>query len=106
MSESDNKQQNPDNRRHQRLAVEISGKISVNDASYDIEMLDLSKSGARVRLKDDKVSLSEGQPVNLMLQWPMETSHNNLDVSAVVIRIDNNEVSVKFDHIPDSDTAD
>ncbi len=106
MSESGNEQHKTGNRRHLRQAVDITGTISANDGNYDIEMLDLSKSGAKLRLKDSSVSLSIGQQVNLELQWPLETSYNKLDVSAVVMRMEDNEVSVKFDHVPDTDTSD
>lgn len=97
---------NTGKRRHQRVSVEITGKITTDGRDYDIDMLDLSKSGAKVSLRNDSVTLSTGQSINMTLQWPLETDHSDLLVSAVIMRIENNEISVKFDHIEDNDTSD
>jgi len=86
-------------RRHPRHDVEIQGKLSSGDHEYPVDMLDLSKSGAKLMARNGYTLPENGQMVTLTLSWPLETDRDDLSVDATVVRIENNEVSVQFDHI-------
>ena len=86
-------------RRHPRQDVEIQGKLSSGDHEYPVDMLDLSKSGAKLMARNGYTLPENGQMVTLTLSWPLETDRDDLCVDATVVRVDNNEISVHFSHI-------
>ncbi|MBE9516597.1 MAG: PilZ domain-containing protein [Proteobacteria bacterium] len=89
----------PDKRRHQRVDVEICGKLTSGDNEYPVDMLDLSKSGAKLIAKNKNKIPESGQSATLILSWPLETERDDLQVEATIVRIDGNEISVQFSHI-------
>ena len=88
----------PNKRRHQRQDVEIQGKLSSGDNEYPVDMLDLSKSGAKLMVNNGYTLPENGQMVTLTLSWPLETDRDDLCVDATVVRVENNEISVHFAH--------
>jgi len=86
-------------RRHARQDVEIQGKLSSGDQEYPVDMLDLSKGGAKLMARNENATPATGQSVILTLSWPLETDRGDLCVDATVVRVEDNEISVKFSHI-------
>lgn len=89
-------------RRHPRQNVEIQGKLSLGENEYPVDMLDLSKSGAKLMVTNGYTLPENGQMVTLTLSWPLETDREDLCVDATVVRVENNEISVNFAHIDQS----
>lgn len=87
-------------RRHERLTTSVDGEILFGNTTMPIVMLDLSKSGARLRLTEQQARLPKaGEVVELSLVWPLATVTKALHVEASVVRVFDNTIAVEFTHL-------
>jgi len=89
-----------DQRQDARLSVSVQGGLSLNDMYYYVEMIDLSKSGARLTLENVTNAPEVGQSAILYLVWPFEIDSGLLSVEATIVRVEKNEIAVHFNHVP------
>ena len=87
-------------RQSARQTISVHGGLSLNDKYYYVEMVDLSKSGARLLLEHDSRVPKTGQSAMLYLVWPFEIDNGLLSVEITIVRVDGNEIAIHFNHIP------
>lgn len=86
-------------RRHQRYPTALKGNVVVHARVTPVEVLDMSKSGARLRLLDKGLDLpAVGEVIDLSLIWPMSKNNRPLHVESIVVRRDEHEFAVAFGH--------
>lgn len=87
-------------RRHERLTTSVDGEVLFGNATIPVHMLDLSKSGARLRLREEAVSMPKaGEVIELSLIWPLATVTKALHVEARLVRVTDNTIAVEFTHL-------
>jgi len=87
-------------RRYQRLTTHVHGQILYTAGSVEIEVCDLSKSGARLKPVTAPHSLPRvGDTLDLVLTWPIPTETESLHVEAVVVRSGADDIAVEFSHL-------
>ena len=87
-------------RRHERLTTSVDGEIQFANTTIPVHMLDLSKSGARLRLAEQAASLPKADEIiELSLIWPLATVTKALHVEARVVRVIDNSIAVEFSHL-------
>lgn len=90
----------PEKRRHQRLSASVDGEIKYGDATTRVTTLDLSKSGALLKLVKKPYRLPRiGDTVDLALVWPLGGQNGALHVEARLVRVTEDKVAVEFTHI-------
>ena len=89
-----------DQRADARQPVSVQGGLSLNDIYYYVEMVGLSKSGARLVLENTANAPEVGQSAILYLVWPFEIDSGLLSVETTIVRVEKNEIAVHFNHVP------
>jgi hypothetical protein len=88
-----------EHRRHARLNTSVDGEIRFSNSVIRVQMLDLSKSGALLKLVNQPPSMPKiGEPVHISLRWPLAAA-KKLEVDASLVRIEGGAVAVQFDHL-------
>ena len=83
-----------------RQAISVHGGLLLNDKHYYVEMVDLSKSGARLVLEPGSRVPEVGESAMLYLVWPFEIDSGLLSVEITIVRVDGNEIAIHFNHVP------
>lgn len=87
-------------RKHQRLSTHVHGEIFYDGEAVEVEVCDLSKSGARLKPTSALDRLpKKGEVIDLSLIWPIPTDTQSLHVEAVVVRSHGSDIAVEFSHI-------
>lgn len=89
-----------DNRHHKCQPVSVPGGLSLNGNYFYVEMVALSKDGAKLVLENANNSPETGQPATLYLVWPYQIDSGLLSVETTIVRVEEREVSVHFNHVP------
>ena len=87
-------------RKYQRLSTHVHGEIFYAAEAVEVEVCDLSKSGARLKPVTSPDSLPQiGDTLDLALIWPIPTDTRSLHVEAVVVRAGIEDIAVEFSHL-------
>lgn len=87
-------------RRHERLGISVNGDIYFGNARISVKLLDLSKSGALMKITQEALSIPQvGTVVDLALAWPMTAANKSLQVEARLVRRTDELIAVEFTHL-------
>jgi hypothetical protein len=86
-------------RQHRRYPTALKGEVVIHSRVTCIEVLDMSKSGARLRILEKGHKLPGiGEIIDLSLVWPMSKDNEPLHVESIVVRSNEHEFAVAFGH--------
>jgi len=86
-------------RQHERYPTALKGEAVFHSRISHIEVVDMSKSGARLRILDKEHDLpGVGEIIDLSLVWPMSKDSRPLHVESIVVRSNEHEFAVAFGH--------
>lgn len=87
-------------RKHLRLSTHVHGEIFYGAEAVEVEVRDLSKSGARLKPSTRLESLPQvGETIDLSLFWPIPAETRSLHVEAMVVRAGVDDIAVEFSHV-------
>lgn len=93
-------------RRHERLDISVDGEINFGNAMIPVHMLDLSKSGAMLKMATEPISLPKiGEAIDVALVWPLSAGSKKLHVEARLVRIIDMNIAVEFTHLSSIEPA-
>lgn len=76
----------------------MHGQMQLNDGVREVEMIDMSKSGAQLKICSGTMP-TKGQIIDLALVWPCSPDSPALHVQAIIVRVEGDRIGIQFGHV-------